>query len=387
MRSCFPYLIIIILLLPAFSFAQEPQVSIYSAADELRYGQTLNRGSKDTVNLTDFLAADSADTESGGIQTAVIVDARVKDALDSLLKEKEFIFVENSVLMRTEIGGLSAYGFSWNEYDFEIVFTLEKADDVISGVIESTYSRNSYLLGEVRRSYSDNYAVKIFRADDLFHRGGLCIDFKEAMIAATVIGDSYQPLLGIHDGLGVLSQIGLVTARIDIVSEGALLEYRQPEIADKEFRSFIHSITGKQGDFVDNLFTSVSEIFLKHSLDDEILLPEEFFIQKEGDDTDYALLYYDVLKRAGYQVKFIVIDEGSVDGRLFSTVFFREAGTDLWGRIDGQVLEREKASRLNRLPALVFSASVKYFEPDIDVLFETSVIQLPPPSKWRTSLY
>ncbi len=340
-----------------------------------------------SIDLTKFRDSEPADAREGGILTAIIVDARVKKALDSLLGEKDFIFIENSVLSRNDAGGELSYGFSWNEYGFEIVFALEKAGEGIMKLVERTYSRDAYLLGELRRSYSDNFVVRIYRAENLFEDGNGKIDFTEALLAATVIGDTFQPLLGIHDGLGVLDEIGLITARIDIATEGTLVEYRKYEKADRELRSFIHSINGMQGDFIDNLFSTVSSIFGRHSDDGRIILPEDFFIQKEGDDTDYTLFYYDVLKRAGYQVRFIVIDPGGPDGQLFSTVFFKELGTDLWGRIDGQVLEREKADRISRMAALVFSGSVKYFEPEIDLIFETAVIKLPPPSKWRTSLY
>ncbi len=340
MKVFFPCSVIVMLLVPLFVFAEVPRVSIYSAADKARYGQTFSRGRRTSIELSDFKASGTADAPAGGIPTAVLVDARVKNALESLLEDQNFIFIENSVLLKTEIDGRPAYGFSWNEYGFDIVFSFEKADEHLDGIIERTYNRDSFLLGELRRSYTDNYTVRIFRAEDILNRNGR-LDFTEAMLSATVIGDSFQPLFGIHDGLAVLDEIGLVTARVDVVTEGELVEYRQFESAGKEIRSFIHTVSGMHGDFVDNLHTTVSGIYQKHSDDGKLLLPEDFFLLKEGDDTDFSLFYYDILRRAGYEVRFIVIDRGDADGRLFSTVFFKERGTDLWGRIDGRMLERE----------------------------------------------
>lgn len=386
MKVFLPFTVIVMLLMPFFISAETPRVSIYSDADQARYGQTFSRGRRISFELPDFRTVDTIDAPAGGIQTAVIADARVKNAIEILLEDKNFIFIENSVLTKTEFSGKPAYGFNWNEYGFEIVFSFEKADQHLDEVIEQTYSKDSYLLGELRRSYADNYAVRIYRADDIVRRNGK-LDFSEAMLAATVIGDSFQPLFGIHDGLAVLNDIGLVTARVDVVTEGELVEYRDFETAGREIRSFIHTVQGMHGDFVDNLYTTVSGIYRKQADNGELLLPEEFFLEKKGDDPDFALFYYDILKRAGYEVKFIVIDRGEQSGGLYSTVFFKERGTDLWGWIDGQMLEREKASRISRLPALVFSGSVKYFEPDTAGLFSGAGIQLPPPSKWRSSLY
>jgi len=384
----YPIAVVALIFIPLFSFGEPSRVSIYNNADKEQFGQTYNRNSLLSIDLTEFIHSPSVDTGAEGIQTAVFVDARVKNALDNILENRDFIFIDDSVLSAVDSAGVPAYRFRWNEYGFEIVFSLEKAGAGILKVIERTYSRNAYLLGELRRSYSDNYAVRVYRAEDLIEGADGIIDFREAMLAATVIGDTFQPLLGIHDGLGVLDEIGLITARIDVITEGSLVEYRPYEKAGPQLRSFIHSIAGMQGDFVDNLFSTVSDIFKKKSNDDHhIVLPEDFFLLKDGDNTDYSLFYYDILKRAGYQVRFVVIDSAGADGSLFSTVLFQERGTELWGRIDGQVLEREKSDRLSRMPALVFSGSVKYFEPDIEELFKSSVIELPPPSKWRTSLY
>ena len=189
-----------------------------------------------------------------------------------------------------------------------------------------------------------------------------------------------------------LMNLGLPTARIGMLEDENYVEYRKFESNDEVLKAFIHSVNRMQGDFVDNLYSSINEITQKTPADDNILLPEEFFGKRAGDNTDFALFYYDILKRTGYQVKYIVIDAGddesvNKDSELYSTVFFREKGTDLWGRIDGNELEREKTAKWRRLPALVFTGTVKYFEPDIEKIITDREIVLPPPSNWYTSLY
>jgi hypothetical protein len=194
-------------------------------------------------------------------------------------------------------------------------------------------------------------------------------------------------MLGIHDGLGVLDDLGLASARLQIVDNNDYNEYRAFETRGDEIYAFIHSIEGLQGDFIENLFKAMGNITRKHSEDDRILLPEEFFSIRTGDNTDYVMFYFDILKRSGYEVRYAVIDTGNQDGELYSIVFFREKGADLWGWIDSSSLERERADNWRRLPALVFSATVKFFEPDIEEIVNDRGIVLPPPSKWFTSLY
>ena len=386
MRSALTASLILFLFSAASVFSDDTRVGIYRDARAENLGRAADRRAVESFGLEDFRESSSLPAEPGGILTAVLVDLRVKDALGELLSDRNFIFIENSVISRKD-GEDGIYRFNWNEYGFEIEFSLEKADRRLYELVDQTYRNNPYIAGEVRRSYSDNCIVRILAAEDFRPGSPGMIDFKEAMTAATVIGDVFQPLLGIHDGLGVLNGIGIISARIDLVTEGSLIEYRPLRKAETEIRSFIQSVSGMEGDFIENLYAVVSGTFGKQSGDDHIMLPEDFFLRRKGDNTDYALFYYDILKRTGYEVRLIVIDSGAADGSLYTTVFFREEGADLWGRIDGRALEREKAGRFGRMPSLVFSASVDYFEPDIEEIFDTGTISLPPPSKWNTSLY
>ncbi|MDC7227317.1 MAG: hypothetical protein PQJ61_11200 [Spirochaetales bacterium] len=387
MKVFFRVAVVFLLFLSASAVltAEEAVVAVYSDASSSRYGRALNRSRVITVPLDRFSESESVETGVNGIATAVMIDASVKKALDELLSEREYVIIENSVFSRLQGYETDVYGFSWDKYGFDIAFSFDENSKGLTDEIEKVYGRDAYLFGELLRSYDDNYALRIFKAEDLYKNDGPVISFREVMISATVIGSTFQPLLGIHDGIGVLNELGIAAAGAEIREGGQFVEYRQFQSAGDRIYSFLHSVEEMEGDFVDNLYNSIGAITHKHSEDNRIMLPEEFFDERSGDNTDYALFYYDMLKRKDYQVRFIVIDSGS--GELYSTVFFREKGADLWGVIDGNGLEREKASKWQRLPALVFTASVNYFEPDIESMMSSGNIELPPPSRWTNSPY
>ncbi len=389
MRKFIGVLMILILCVPVLIAADADvsadSVSVYSGASAGKAGRALDRQNVLEISLEEFLGSRSVRTGSDGIATAIIVDEKVKNAVEKLLDKSDYTIIEGSVLARNSDYDRVTYSFIWEQYGFEIEFAFEKADKLLLAEIEKVYGDDAWLYGELMRSYDDNYVIRVFKAENLIDPEEDKIDFIEAMISATVIGSTFQPLLGIHDGLGVLDDLGLAVARSDVIESDDYIEYRRYESNSEELQSFMHTINGMSGDFIDNLYSSVASISKKHSEDNKILLPEDFFSMREGDNTDFAFFYYDILKRNGYQVKFVVIDSGS--GELYSTVFFREKGTDLWGIIDGNTLERETAENWRRLPALVFTASVQYFEPDLEDIIAKGKIDLPLPSAWNSSLY
>ena len=373
------------LVILAFPVYSQQSVSIYRGASAEAAGRSENRSAVFSLNLKDFSEHETTDAAEGGILTAVMVDAVVKKAVDQLLEDSNFVLIENSVISREGSDG-GAYGFRWDDYGFEMVFMLEKPGAELFSEIEAVYTGDAYIAGEVKRSYSDNYVVRVLKAENVIDPQQPNIDITEAVLSASVIGSRFQPLLGIHNGLGVLDDLGLAAAGMS-ARRHELAEYRKIENSEEELLSFIHKIDGMQGDFVENLQRLISDICRKVPDEGVLKLPEEFFMDKMGSNSDFALFYYDILKRKGYNVKFIVIDSGGLESKLLTTVFFREKGSDLWGWIDGRELVREKSAVWYRMPALVTESSVSFFEPDIDEIFSTGRIVLPPPSAWQQALY
>ncbi len=372
----------------ALLFAAPDYVSVYKSASEAMLGRASSRASVISVPLNDFDRAETLPVKGDeGISTCVMIDASVKDAVEVLLEKRDFILVEGSVISRESYGNDYMYTFTWDQYGFSVKFGFEHNLDIIEPVINDAYPDNSYLAGAVLRDFSDNYSLKIYEAEDVLAPRDGKPDFIEAMLSATVIGSTFQPMLGVRDGLGVLNQLGLAVSSSGVLEHPELYEYRKFHHAGDEIYSFVYRIMGMEGDFITNLFNTVTGISLKQPDDGMVMLPEDFFVLRKGDNTDYSMFFYDILKRAGYEVKFIVIDSGEDSGALYSTVFFLEEGGEQWGRIDSYSLDRYFAERWKRLPALVFSSTVRYFEPDTDRIFQSGMIELPPPSLWHTALY
>ncbi len=379
--------LVLLILSPYLLFSDNTasSVFVYKYASPDSAGRALNRTKIINIKLERFNSTQSISAGADGIPTPLLIDSKVKTALDNLLADDNHVKVGSSIFEKEGGSGVEIYSFSWGKYGFEISFSFDSISKDIIAEIEKVYGNDAWLYGELKRSYSDNYSVRIRKAENVWGAEDNHIDFLEAIISATVIGNTFQPLLGVHDGLGVLDQLGLAAARADVIIGKEYLEYRKFEKNGGQIKSFMSNIGGMKGDFVDNLRGSIAGRRRIIEDDGEIVLPEEFFDMKEGDNSDFALFYYDILRRNKYQVKFIVIDSGA--GELYSTVLFREKGSELWGLIDSNNLERKRFSNWRRLPALIFSSSVKYFEPDINKVISSRKITLPPPSMWSTSPY
>ena len=211
MNNFFRSLLILLFFLPFCLIAESSDgvVSIYSGASADRCGRSLNRKAVISVELDDFIDSESVFINADGIKTCVLIEARVKNALDILLADRDYVIVEDSVFTKeSDYDGVS-YGFAWEKYGFEIVFSFDKTSDKLLAEIEKIYGQDAWLYGELIRSYDDNYSITINKAEDVLGRADGKISFLEAMISASVIGSTFQPLLGIHDGLGVLDELGL----------------------------------------------------------------------------------------------------------------------------------------------------------------------------------
>lgn len=386
MRKLLLILIFFIPSIPIFSDDVE-SVKIYSSAEEKYLGRALNRSDITEVKLYDFFASESLSCGANGINTAIIIDSNIKIAFERLLENKDFCFIDDAKITRERNIGKNVYGFSWEKYGFDIAFSFEKYSTEIEKEIKLVYGSNGYLYGELKKSYQDNYHLRIYCGENVLNKKDKKISFLEAMVSATVIGNSFQPLFGIHDGLGILDELSLSIVKDDFINDELLSNYRKIDKNSKELMAFIHSVAEKSGNFVPNLYNAITSITKKIPDDGQIQLPEEFFKTKRGDALDYSLFFYDILKRKGYTVHFILIDNDMNNGELFSTVIFKEKNTDSWGWIDVEEFQDGKLGRMNRLPALRFALNVDYYEPDIMEIFNTKKINLPPPSFWNKSLY
>ena len=193
MKSVLPCrysLLLIFIFLCSLSAVAEDQVSVYDDFDDGRFGRSEYRSVLRTVKLEAFNRSETLPVLSPALDedsflTAVVLSARDYKALQPFMDKR----------------GRIAY----HRKGLEFVFSLEKPDENFFSVLDEYYrGKWAAWLDPVTKHYRENYIIRIHSAENIFEPWNDTISYTEAMLMATVIGDTDQWLWGIHDGLNLI---------------------------------------------------------------------------------------------------------------------------------------------------------------------------------------
>ena len=124
------------------------------------------------------------------------------------------VFVSSSTEQKLRLGKLpiSQYirshgGIYYLDYkDIRIAFGLEVPPETVFAIIAKAYENLPEIRESVTERYRSGYTVRIYEAENVLQPDQQQIDYPEAIMAATIIGDLEQWLWGIHDGRDLLNQ-------------------------------------------------------------------------------------------------------------------------------------------------------------------------------------
>lgn len=176
----------------------EKTVSIYDDFDDGSYGRSEYRSVFRTVKLKAFSRTKTYPVASPAWEktshlTAVVLSAE---------REKEIRegYYSGSVSLRDGI-------YYYSREGLEFSFTLEKGGDEIRAVLEEYYQgKNAHWMKPVWDHYKENFIIRIHSAENIFEPWREFIQYREAILMATLLGDREQWLWGIHDGVDILKQ-------------------------------------------------------------------------------------------------------------------------------------------------------------------------------------
>jgi len=180
-------------LLPAFfsmaAFADDPMVSIYRDFDDGLFGRSLYRGVLFSVKLESFSRYVSLPVKDINGLTAYLVSNDRAEYLEAGHGD--------GITLRDNKD--RHYGYEKN--GISISFSLEKAPEDLYEEIKRTYSNNTgNVIREVTESYRNGFVIRVLRAENVYRPQFSNLDYEDILISAALIGDSFQPLWGIHDG-------------------------------------------------------------------------------------------------------------------------------------------------------------------------------------------
>ena len=87
-----------------------------------------------------------------------------------------------------------------------IGFGLEAPPKAVFDMIAKTYETLPTAAEQVAQRYRNGYTIRIYQAENVLDPENQMISYPEAVLAATLIGDSEQLLWGVHDGRDLLNR-------------------------------------------------------------------------------------------------------------------------------------------------------------------------------------
>jgi len=179
----FSFTVVLLAVLPASVFGEDPKVSIYRDFDDGLFGRSLYRGVVFSVKLDSFQRYETLPVKD-------MDGAGTGDGLTAYLCSGK----RAADLAAGRGDGITVLDGNNREYLYEkdgirVQFSLESAP-------EDLYE-------EIRESYKSGYVIRIHRAENVYRPQYSGIDYEDVLISASLIGDSFQPLWGIHDGADI----------------------------------------------------------------------------------------------------------------------------------------------------------------------------------------
>ena len=383
MRPLASVLFILALCSGALLSGEEQSVRIYRHADPEMLGRAPDRSSIISVDLADFTRGMPAGLQSPE-PTAYLVEAGVIRNLEDLTKNSGK--GETQGLKVERLGPLT-YRVEFPHWNIENVYRFDPPGPELESVIRDYYS-NVYWREIVSGEYANNYTVTVIQAVDLLNPRGT-IDYTEVLLAAALVASREQPLWGIHDGLGLLDGLGYALTEAENERAHETHNYREYLTNSRKMRELVLRLL-QSGTELSSAVHSVVGSLIQFEKDETLLLPEELIEKGEGDCLEFALFYYDILRRLGCEAKILALEaEGDYEGDLpcdFVTVYRKEEFGP-WGYIHYAGYGPASFDTWEEIPGHILRDSAYYYSIDpLECMRERSVY-LPHRDIWSVSKY
>ncbi len=360
---------------------EEDRVVIYSDASPKDFGKSWKRHGVRIVSFPEFASSRTlAVADPDGVLTAVVLDGRVEQALKRFLEGFQERWMDPAWLWGERRGNRTIYTYFDPALRLQFSFSLEKPNEKLLSLIDRTYAKDPATRKEVREMYQKNYVVRIHAAENIFEPWLDTITFEEALLAATLVGNTFQPLWGIHDGCGLLEPL---PDRVEAETSLSLINYRPLQSHKSEYHAFILRVHRLAGSFPKNLWNEVNRILETGDIGG-LQLPEELIPRGKGKDEEKTLLYYDVLTRMGYETRLLGVRR-SVGENPFLMVLYRSGGRGNWGAMWVQRHEAEVAADWKQVPSILLGGEPLFVPLDAQKIFQQKRIGWPETSHWLLS--
>lgn len=192
------YLLFILFTILNFNTFSDQIVNIWADNSPLYLGVSQERVWLKSYFLSNFNYYPTLDTEKKtGIPTIVTVSRELYFQLDELLMYEKS-YTKDSITI-SKSGNI--YTFIDNSIQLEISFSLEKPGQKILNIISMIYKDDNKTKKIVSDHYLQSWIIRIHSAENVIAPDLNTLDFDDILISATIIGEKFQWLWGVHDGV------------------------------------------------------------------------------------------------------------------------------------------------------------------------------------------
>jgi hypothetical protein len=406
-------------------FHEEDLIEVYINPLPELFGRSLKRDGMVSYRMGDFVKTKTLPVNRGyGRMTATVIRRGIIEVLEEVFKETNIVTLEE-VWFSLDDEVLTYWNSSLG---YLISFSVSEPSDELLRQVDVLYSQNDYwrqYREEVLGFYKENYVLRIHSAEDCsgvndFFSADVTpggprpdgdqqgddeerkepfdftatteteskLSWEEIMAAATVIGNGEQKLWGIPDGLDVLAWVEdaavedfLPRTRLDFN------DYRPYTRNTLRMYQLIDEIEAMPGRFAENLYKKGKELIRYERREGpEIFLPEIVIDEGFGDCSEYALFFYDILKRKHYETGLILTRrEEDEEGHVLC--IFRHSEKEKWNVIDTSPPRFHLSFEARDIPDIINDdeGRLYYFIPkekEIEMIFEKASHIRIPDSEW-----
>jgi hypothetical protein len=179
-------------------------VNIWADHDSSLLGVSRDRVWIKSYFLSNFEFYQTLDTEdSQGELTIVTINRKLYFRLVDLLKFTDQFETETFIISKKE----DVYRLQDKVKNLDISFALEKPNDRILGIIDLVYLNDKKNRDIVKDHYLSTWVIRIHRAENITSPDDKSLDYSDVLISATIIGERFQQLWGVHDGVDYISTL------------------------------------------------------------------------------------------------------------------------------------------------------------------------------------
>lgn len=196
-------ILITLIILSISNIFSDDIVNIWADNSSINLGVSKDRVWLKSYFLSNFEYYSSIETETkAGVLTAVTASRELYFLLDELFRFNNEASKGNITITKNN----GVFHFIDKSIQLDFSFSLEKPNEKIMNIIDDVYKDDELNKKAVRDHYLESWVIRIYSGENVIEPDVNTLDFDDILITATIIGEKFQWLWGLHDGVDYVTK-------------------------------------------------------------------------------------------------------------------------------------------------------------------------------------